>query len=418
LIGFVNADPWLRNVRAVSSNLAGATIFQAAGTSSPKMYDCIAESTTANMRAFYLNSTGSPELYRCQAIAGDTGMTAFSVQAAGTPLLEHCIADDTTNIATALLVADVAATVTTRRCTFRALTNDVSIGAAATWKHIKCEWDAANSTINGTETALPDGVTDIRSTGVYTTVAGDVYPQGSTYGLNARFEDIFGDDVPTRLTDFVRSAPLGIADVPGSNQLGFLTDTAAGADSYNPPAPFSKVNPGAVHFYVLNHHLRINSLASTSNLIWNAAAAQNWCDLYIQFATRRGVAYGGEIRGWDVQAPGAGDEYFAARFLYDAAGYPDWPWRVQLWTGTGTVFAAGDGVFRIDAPWEPTETYFVRFRATAGPRCQLYMGKYHSQSLLHMFDQILANYPVAWNRVQVHVATNYNDVAIDAVELT
>lgn len=147
-----NADPWLRNVHAISSDAGGGVVFNIDGTSSPMIYDCIAEATQNALTCYYFQGTGSPELYRCQAISTGSGanLTGYSIVDACDVLLEHCIADDTTDILTGLSAGVGAnATVTTRHCTFAASGNDVTIQSGSTWVYYGDNFDPDNCTISG-----------------------------------------------------------------------------------------------------------------------------------------------------------------------------------------------------------------------------------------------------------------------------
>lgn len=130
----------LRNVRAVNSTMLDRC-FHFAGSTTAEVYHCIAETTASGAYGFYISGTANVRL-------------------------EDCIADDTTNFAEALSMANSACFATTVKCTFRAATDDVTILAAATWYHQKCYWDANNSTIAGTETPLPDGAVEIHSAAI------------------------------------------------------------------------------------------------------------------------------------------------------------------------------------------------------------------------------------------------------------
>jgi len=182
-IDCVNADCQLFNVKVIVSNEPAYGV-DITGDSAAELYHVIVEFTTS----------------------GST--YAFHVAGTATPLLWDCKADDTTNINDALSVSDSACIVTTKYCTFHGYGNDVWTGAASTWQHFKCEYDANNSTIGGTETPLRDGAVEIASDAirghsnlypdlgtttlaqklgnVYLARCYDVYPDHDEYGLWTR----------------------------------------------------------------------------------------------------------------------------------------------------------------------------------------------------------------------------------------
>lgn len=190
---------------------------------------------------------------------------------------------------------------------------------------------------------------------------GDIYPTGDTNGLAARFELLFGDDVPgasytlTQRNFLINS---------GANQLGFEDSQAS------PYAP-----PGGSSFSI--------------NLAGNATAKSNlaasWLDLfsvttgagsYLQWANattkttyqiivalktvRRTVdTYLGEIRFWNAASfatgPQSTDTWSAIRFNYYAATYPDNPIRIEHYYSTagtdGVTFALATGTLAASFPY-------------------------------------------------------------------
>lgn len=74
-----------------------------------------------------------------------------------TLLLEYCTADNTTNFFTALVLSNHTVTVTAKYCTIRGNTNDIEVGAAATFNHFMCQFDPDNSLFAGTENPMVTG---------------------------------------------------------------------------------------------------------------------------------------------------------------------------------------------------------------------------------------------------------------------
>lgn len=244
----------------------------------------------------------------------------------------------------------------------------------------------------------------------------DIFPQASTNGLNTRFEDLFGSDKPANLTSFQANQFL-IDDEP-NDQLGFVTNTTVKTDSYNPTSPFSKSNTGTVWFYVENHILKINSLSGTAKLIWSdGTSTLTQFYVWMQFAPRRGTTYGAEIRVFDVASPGAGDEYWALRFVIDTATYPDWPWRLRTFRGTGTTYAIADGTLLGDVPFQPTTMIRYGFRAwdSGGtPRFDADLMDTHGIDGVEIAGFTQANYPNVVKRIEIYTATSFQEMFMDS----
>jgi len=250
--------------------------------------------------------------------------------------------------------------------------------------------------------------------------AGDILPQSSINGLNARFKNLFGDDVPANPVDFVVST--WFVDDEANNKLGFETGTTANSDSYTPSTPFSKSNTGTVYFFTRNHHL-IMRAASTNKAIlqWtDSTAKQNFTLSGMVGFSVDDTSRLQEIRLWNVQSPGASDDYYGIRWLYNATAYPDWPYRIKLFTGTGTTFAATDGTEQVDAPFDPTARYWLNIKnATGSTRClvtakKYLYGDYGAREILDYGSGAFGGFQT----VRFFVQSGFDPAIIDSIEVS
>lgn len=216
-----------------------------------------------------------------------------------------------------------------------------------------------------------------------------------------------------------RIIPAGvISDNPASNQLGFLTNTTSSADSYTPPSPFTKSNSGTIYFYVTGSRLMINSLTGQAKLIWaDAAATKTLWHVWAQFAPRAGVPYGGEIRVYDTATPNGASNYWALRFVLDTVMFPQWPWRVRAVRGTGVTYAISDGTQLTDFPHNPLEIalYELRAYSAGSSRFDAKIRSVSGSVLAEIIGNITAGWPTVVRRLEIYVATSYQQAAIDAV---
>jgi hypothetical protein len=205
----------------------------------------------------------------------------------------------------------------------------------------------------------------------------------------------------------------------GDDQLGFTSDTAVG-DTYTPTGHFSKSNTGTVYFYTTRHCLVINSLGGGPAILkWTDTTAKNYLEAIGQMPmTRSGTTYGGEFRFWAVQAPGAADNYWAVRFLVDAATYPSWPYRVQLFSGTGVTFAIGDGTMQVDFPWDALRPVKLQVRLQATTRCTVSCTGPQGLSSFSMLDKgSVAGMPESFKTAWLYVPGTYEAAAIDSIRI-
>lgn len=226
------------------------------------------------------------------------------------------------------------------------------------------------------------------------------------------------DDNGNFVTDklFVKS----YVDDPADNVLGFETDTNAG-DTYTPASPFSKDNSGSVNFLARDHCLLMDTLTGTyAKLVWSSSEGKITINLFAAFTVRAGTSYGGEVRLWGVQSPGASDTYWALRFVNDNVSYPDWPWRVKLISGTGVTFSLTDGTEVKNLPFNPVSllNYQVRLYSS-GSRITFRIFDNTSNVFSPAFiDYVDAAIPGSLKKLCVHIPENYQRCIIDAVRLS
>lgn len=189
----------------------------------------------------------------------------------------------------------------------------------------------------------------------------DIKPQESTQGLNTRFERLFGDDVPASSTYY----QLNPFYTTSGDQLGFESS----ANPFVPSGNFSQSNTGVPQwFYTDHHHLVLGTTAtSTISLTWTNATAKEYYEI-LGMMNPTPVAANSliELRFWTVQAPGAADNYVSFRWLYDITNFPDWPYRIELWHGTGVTFTPGNGTQLLSLPYLSFNAQLYRQRCWNG----------------------------------------------------
>lgn len=245
----------------------------------------------------------------------------------------------------------------------------------------------------------------------------DVYPQSSANGLNARFERLFGDDVPA--INYALFSNTLLADNVASNILGFDTNTTQGTDSYTPASPFSKSNSGSVYFYTLNSHLKINSLAGSAKLIWSSATGVSQWYIWGQFSARSTTTYGAEIRLFDVETPGGSDEYWALKFTLDVTTYPSWPWRVLVTSGIGITYPNGSETVHANYSYNPATVMRWGMRAydSGGtPRFDADFMELAGGDVVNIGGVLQANCPNTVKRIEIYIDTSYQTATIDSIQ--
>lgn len=184
----------------------------------------------------------------------------------------------------------------------------------------------------------------------------DIRPQSSVNGLNARFERLFGDDVPGAAYSFTkRQFGVTSGNVAEFEDAQSSPYTFAGGSPFSvnvPASTFANSNqsdyPGTV-----NHFLRMTTLVANPDLYlqWTSASALDEVAVslsigpYLASTTDDLLA---ELRVWAVEAASvsASSGWWAIRWTWQPATFPQWPLRVQLWYSTA---AGGDGLtFAID----------------------------------------------------------------------
>lgn len=130
--------------------------------------------------AFYFLGSASGSAYHC--VAEPTGGSAtglvrgFVAEDTANVTLWGCEADDTANLDDALFIID-STIVTSKYCTFRANPvggNDVYTDPPSIWRHFKCHYNSDRSTIAGTQTALYDGMAQIKDMGLFLATGGQI----------------------------------------------------------------------------------------------------------------------------------------------------------------------------------------------------------------------------------------------------
>lgn len=190
----------------------------------------------------------------------------------------------------------------------------------------------------------------------------DVFAQSSTNGLNARFERLFGDDVPANSYKFTQRT---FVVNSGANQLGFEDSQAS---PYAPPGgsnfSINLVGNASASSNVFAHWLRLTSgtTGAGSYLQWANATPLNFYRflMSMESISRAADTYLGELRFWDAatfaSGPVANDGWVAIRFNYYGTTYPQWPLRMEhvygaTGAGTGVTFAISTGTTASSVPF-------------------------------------------------------------------
>jgi hypothetical protein len=177
---------------------------------------------------------------------------------------------------------------------------------------------------------------------IYQGTAKDIYPQASTNGLNARFERLFGDDVPV---DTYKLTQRNFIVNSGADQLGFQDSQA---NPYNLTGTnFSVSAPGSGYQFnsaTSAHWLFFACTDGTTPLYMDwTSTAKNYYNGMIWFGSPPWTSdkYLFELRLWDTTTPGAADDYYGWRIDWLGSTYPQWPLRFQSVRGTGVTFPDG-----------------------------------------------------------------------------
>jgi hypothetical protein len=129
--------------------------------------DCYIENTSTGRAVHVDEIDGTAYIYDSVLVGGQDGI--YVGGSATYPVTLYMNNVRVSGDPDAMHVQTANTTVYTEYCTFTGATNDVNL-VAGTWYHIKCEWDANNSVIGGTETPLRDGSTEIAANEVTTKV--------------------------------------------------------------------------------------------------------------------------------------------------------------------------------------------------------------------------------------------------------
>jgi hypothetical protein len=204
---------------------------------------------------------------------------------------------------------------------------------------------------------------------------GDIYPTSSAQGLNARFERLFGDDKPAGPYHYTHRT-FDVNNFTG-HLAGFEDSQSTPYSFGGSPGSFSLVDPGATRYAasdIYRHHLHLQNFGAAGALYvkWSNATGKQTVrtNLAIGPHCTAGDNYAGEIRVWGVQAPAAGDKYYALRWTWNST-------RKQLeagfYYGSGVTFAAGDGTL-VGAVWDwvPGALYWTQIVADATPAGYVY----------------------------------------------
>jgi len=204
--------------------------------------------------------------------------------------------------------------------------------------------------------------------------------------------------------------------------LGFETDTTFAANSYTPTGNYTKVISGSnVHFYCYKHYLYISPLAESYAMLKYTVASTAKTELKVFGQFSSSAAYGGEIRFWGT-AGGSGT-YMAVRFLKDVTTYPDFPYRIALFTGTGTTYGATDGTEIYNLPSDIRFPYYFWILFSAGGRIRVRQTAYNGQLLgagapETIFDITNGSYLSNFEEFVIYIPGSYQRCALDSVAVS
>ncbi len=287
--------------------------------------------TAATTYGVYCNATGIV-LERVSALvaAGGTTRYGIAVPSSMDATLRDCTGEGTggggTNIG---LVVDGTATVYGGE--FSGDDYSLAIGAAGT---VSLYGPRLNGAIYNSGTITDDSW--------WYDASGDVHLAASTNGLNTRFENLFGDDVPAATYKFTQRTFLVDS---GADQLGFETSQAnpysLAGTNFTLSAPASNYN---FRSNFSTHWLLFTCTDATTPLYltWSGTA-KNYYRGLVWFGSPPAVSdqYLFELRLWDTTTPGAGSAYYGWRIDWLGSTYPQYPLRFQGVRGTGVTFPDG-----------------------------------------------------------------------------
>lgn len=251
----------------------------------------------------------------------------------------------------------------------------------------------------------------------------DIFPQASANGINARFERLFGDDVPansylfTRRTFTVNAFASGAAGFEDSQSSPYSFGGSPGGFSLSVPAS-SYSAESATYPHWLN--LRNYHASTPLYLQWTSSTAKNNAN-FIMAVTPNPAASDllvAEIRVWDVQSPGGSDNYWAFRWQWLGSTYPAYPFVLSAYRGTGTTFAVGDG------------TMLQRYQAVTGQVNAILVQPQASNTCAFIsrvaegFNNFSAGfaqagYPSNFKTMRLYLPTSsYHEVFLDQVVIT
>jgi hypothetical protein len=249
----------------------------------------------------------------------------------------------------------------------------------------------------------------------------DIFPQASANGLNARLENLFGDDKPANSYGFTRR---------NFKVNAFTSDIAGYQDSQSSPYSYGGspggfsltvgANCGALSSTRL-HWLRIYNYDASATVYnqWTASGAKTRQETLVSLSpyTSASDVLVSELRFWDVQAPGGSDKYWAIRWIWYGSTRTQFPFQVSVWYGTGTTFTTTNGSKTAETPWVPGLDYYVIAALSAGGTFS-YLIYVSDGALVTNGGPAVAGYPSNFKTVRHYVFPQYHEAYIDEVIIT
>ena len=256
-----------------------------------------------------------------------------------------------------------------------------------------------------------------KSVGIGMPSGKDIYPGGSSVGLQYRFEQLYGGGVPAgevyyTCRDFAtNNFTSHIAGFEDSQTSPYSFGGSPGGFSVNVPANTECRSNHARHFLTLQaksgvgNYLRWTSSTGYSNIIVLCVPSPLWSTSDYHLT---------EIRMWGVQNPTSTDKYWAMRFNWLGATYPAFPLRIGLWYGTGVTYSINDGTLvQAQVPWYG-DGVFGKLQATvvAGPTCYLTPTPDQGPAGVGI-SATASGWPTSIKECRIRMATNWTYFHID-----
>lgn len=310
--------------------------------------------------------------------------------------------------------------------------NVVDLAGVADALIIDADGDTTISAPSDDQIDIEVGGSDIgtlESDGMHLTGTNDVFPQASTNGLNARFENLFGDDVPadtyqfTQRTFQVNDFTNDKAGFEDSQTTPYSFGGSPGGFSISVPASTAADSATFAHFLQLINSTTVASGTQVYVQWAEAAATKNTCDIIWGFRPFNGQTNDillAEFRFWSAAtagSPGAGDNYWALRFKWLPVTYPDYPLRARMYYGTGVTYATTDGTaVGTETPFHMGQLYSDTITVTTAGNPAMFVAPVIVEGVTAFsISTTVVGHPSSFNTVRFSLFGQFNRMFIDEI---